>query len=302
MADIQQNVPEQATPQPKVTQQNKPRVKMIHIVGVVVVIIIIAAAYIFSVSGSGHPQTGVNTTNATAQQVALYSDLAKALNITSISVVYSTGANFTEVVPHGNTTVRVTGTESIDSYQLGNYSKALFLNNIVYTNTTNNATVVRNISDVYYYATPNNTITCLNQSSYVYGTTNGVSLECVHGTGGLSYLMFFPFTIRNVTALAYLGQDSISYQGLQSTNGRACDAFVVSNATSATQSNYSRVLMCLDSQYGIPLYFNETNIVDGSLQQGAFLMATSVSAGPSASQMAIPSEYLIKAANSTAFG
>jgi hypothetical protein len=86
--------------------------------------------------------------------------------------------------------------------------------------------------------------------------------------------------------------NTVTYSGSKSIAGRNCDDFIISNATGANlQSNYSVFNLCIDTQYGVPLYFNETDVTNGVPGSFAFT-ATSVSTDVPSSEFVIPQQYI----------
>jgi hypothetical protein len=109
----------------------------------------------------------------------------------------------------------------------------------------------------------------------------------------MSFIEATPYTAVNVSSLSYLVFNStVSYTGTKTIAGRGCDNFIISNATASNlQSNYSIFNICLDNQYGIPLYLNQT-VVSGGIPSSFAVTATAVSANASSSEFVIPQQYL----------
>jgi hypothetical protein len=195
-----------------------------------------------------------NLSNSTLNRtgLTLLQDLKKSLNVTSLHVTYLTGNN-----------------QTIDSYHLAGYNKTVY-----HTNTYT----------IYYYET-NMTLACLNQS--------GSSVKCSKGTGGYNYLVKFPYTAKNISMFGILMvEGNLTSTGTQIIAGRKCDNFEFSNLTRGNLlSNYSVINLCLDSQYGIPLYVNETGVIGGALNSAVRLTATYFSTNVSKSDFAIPASY-----------
>jgi hypothetical protein len=102
-----------------------------------------------------------------------------------------------------------------------------------------------------------------------------------------------PFTAANVSSLSYLVFNAtVEFEGPKSIAGRSCDDFVISNETASNeQSDYIVFNLCIDSQYGVPLYFNETEVYQG-VPYAAAATATSVSTDVTGSDFTIPQQYL----------
>ncbi len=148
------------------------------------------------------------------------------------------------------------------------------------------------MSGTYYYNT-NTTLTCFNDTTYSAGLVTNSSLQCGSGDQGMSFMEATPYTAVNVSSLSYLVFNStVSDAGAKTIGGRGCEDFIISNATTANlQSNYSVFNICLDNQYGIPLYLNQT-VVSGGIPSSFAVMATAVSANASSSEFVIPQQYL----------
>jgi len=243
------------------------------------VIIAVAAAVMalayYSITGSGGQglssrQIFSDMSNSTLNQTqALFvNDLERSENLSSLMVSYTTGNG------------------TIDSYKMGDYNKTVISSTVEFGN-------LRNVNSTYYYDT-NTTVTCFNDTAYSGAQMTNSSLQCFSGDQGLSYLEETPFTAANVSALSYhlVFNNTVTYEGTKSMAGRDCDYFVISNATGANlRSNYSVFDLCIDPQYGIPLYLNETYVSAGVPSSIAFI-ATAVSANVSGSEFVIPQQYL----------
>ena len=175
---------------------------------------------------------------------------------------------------------------------MGNYNKTVIQYHNSYANTQNGDVIAKNISSIYYYNT-NTTITCFNDTTYSSGLVTNSSLQCGSGDQGLSDIEETPFTAVNVSSLSYLVfNNTVTYDGAETIAGRSCDDFIISNATASNlQFNYSVFNLCIDTQYGVPLYFNETDVIGGVPSSFVFT-ATAVSTNVPSSEFVIPQQYL----------
>jgi hypothetical protein len=130
-------------------------------------------------------------------------------------------------------------------------------------------------------------------TTYSAGLETNSSLSCAHGDQGLSYIEQTPFTADNVSSLSLLVfNNTLTYKGAKTIDGRNCDDFIISNVSASNiQSNYSVYNICIDTQYGIPLYFNQTDVVGGSPSSYVFT-ATAVATNATASEFVIPQQYM----------
>lgn len=275
--------------------------KVVYLVVAAVVVIALVAFYSVYISGGksgkqkGNSSLSNVTSTSSAQNISkqlFYSDLAKALNVTDLGVVYA--ANTTkQVVPSVQKGIVVTSNQTISSYMMGrNYDKALFFSQVIYTGSKNNTVLGINTTRLYYYETPNNTVTCLNQSGYFGNAVINTSIRCLQGNGGILDLVSFPFTITNLTSFGYIGLSNITAQGTKVIDGRTCNSFVSSSAGKNLLANYSTAEFCLDTQYGIPIYYNETDVIDGAEYQGLYIVIKSMTTNLSQSDFTIPQTYL----------
>lgn len=280
------------------------RTNILLYLGIAVVVVIIIAIAYFALSsfvgGSSGPSGSQILTNATNSslnqtQQRFVGDLAKSLNVSDLYVSYHL-SNATSYVPYSsNITLAISNNQTIVSYKLGNENKTVINDVLEYSNQQSGQQISKNVTNVYYYNT-NTTIMCFNQTTYSAGLETNSSLSCAHGDQGLSYIEQTPFTAVNVSSLAYLiYNNSLAYQGTKTIDGRSCDDFLISNATASNiQSNYSVYNICVDTQYGIPLYFNQTDVVSGSPSSFVFT-ATAVSTNVTSSELVIPQQYITAA-------
>jgi hypothetical protein len=274
------------------------------IIGIILVLIVVLGYFAFlAPSAPSNPNQNIlsNLTNKslTSAQHLYYEDLAKAADISALSISYSTGGNVSQpITGPNNTKLIVTANQKINSETMGNNSTSTLYAAVTYHNAANNALLISNDSNIYFYDTPQNTVTCLNQTTYEAGTSSA-NLTCTYGDGGLYYLDSFPFVITNVTALGYLGPADVTYLGTKTIIGRTCDNFMISNQTGGLISNYTTVSTCLDTQYGIPLYFNETDFSGGLPSQGMLLVVQNISTNVSGQAFVIPPAYISNANNAS---
>jgi hypothetical protein len=268
-----------------------------YAVVIVVAGVLIALAY-YALSGSGGGLTSrqifsnVSSANLNQTQARFVNDLMRSENVSDLYVSYYF-SNATEyVTPSSNLTIAITSNRTIDSYKLGNYNVTSIASVVAYTNTKSKVVIEKNVSEIYYYDT-NTTLTCFNDTSYSSTLIANASLQCAFGDQGLSYLEESPFTAVNVSSLSYLVfNNTVTYGGTRRIAGRGCDDFVISNETASNlRSNYTIFNFCIDSQYGIPLYINDTTVVNGIPSSFAFA-ATAVSVNVTGSELAIPRQYL----------
>ncbi len=266
-------------------------------IAAVVCVVLVLMYYAFTGGGSKSLSSkqifsDVSSYNLNRTQALFVSDLEKSENVSSIYVSYYS-SNATEFIPQsGNLTIEITNNQTIDSYKMGNYNRTVITGIVAYTNSKNGVLLAKNVSSVYYYHT-NATVTCFNDTTYSSPIGTNSSLQCGSGDQGLSYLEQTPFTAANVSSLSYLViNTTVTYSGTKSIAGRSCDDFIISNATASNlQSNYTVYTMCIDTQYGMPLYFNATEVAGGVPNSFAFT-ATAVSTSVPAAEFVIPPQYL----------
>ncbi len=287
-----------ATSKPKVNALTKKRTIM-YIASAVAIVVIGVLAY-YALSGFGNSKVikgsqvfkGLSNSSLNATQTEFLTELKKSQGISSMHITYYSQNKGASEQQADNSTVEEDINQTVDSYVLGDSGKSVLTSIVTYSNTITKNTILENRSTVYYYNTPSNTITCLNQSTNSSGVINS-SISCYPGNGGLTYLNGFPFSVTNVTSLALIVyQGSTSYQGMKTIDGRFCDSYFFRNGSSTNlSSNYSTLSLCIDQQYGLPLYFNETQVIRGALNSLAFT-AIKVSTNVSNAEFVIPAAYL----------
>ncbi len=287
---------------PTTNATNRRLLKYVAIAVIVGVVLVLGYYTITGVSShslnSKQIFSNVSSYDLNQTQSLFVNDLEKSENVSSLQVAYYS-SNTTEQVPEsGNVTIAITYNQTIDSYKSDTYNKTVITDTVAYTNSETGARIIKNVSSVYYYDT-NTTVTCLNDTSYSALSVTNSSLQCGFGDQGWSYLEETPFTAANVSALSYLVfNNTITYKGVKSIAGRSCDGFIFSNATAANlQSNYTIYNLCIDTRYGIPLYFNATEVAGGVPNSFVFT-ATAVTTSVSASEFVIPPQYLSAIPNS----
>jgi hypothetical protein len=270
--------------------------KYITIIAVAVVAIIIAYNALFGSGGKSLSSkqifSNVSSSKLNQTQSLFVNDLERSENVSSLQVSYYSSNSTQYITQSSNLTIAITSNQTIDSYKLGDYNKTVITGTVAYTNAKNGTVIAKNMSSVYYYNT-NTTVTCFNDTTYSSASVTNSSLQCASGDQGLSYLEETPFTAANVSALSYLVfNNTVTYSGTRSIAGRECDYFIISNETASNlQSNYTVYDLCIDTQYGIPLYVNATDVVGGVPSSFGFT-ATAVSANVSGSEFVIPQQYL----------
>lgn len=272
----------------------------VAIIAVLVIIIVIAYYALSGIKGltsgsslsSNQILSNVSNSSLNQTQSMFINDLKKSEGISDLYVSYYSSNATEHITESTNLTVAISSNQTIDSYKMGNYNKTVNTGIQAYTNTKNGEVISENVSTLYYYNT-NTTLTCFNDTIYSAGLVTNSSLYCGSGDQGLSYLEETPSTAANVSALSYLVfNTTVTYSGTKTIAGRSCDNFIISNATGANlESNYSVFNLCLDTQYGVPLLFNETDVVNGVPNSFAFT-ATAFSTNVSSSEFVIPPAYL----------
>jgi hypothetical protein len=274
-------------------------VLLLAAIAVILVIIIVFVYYGYTSLTQGKQQTGTqilnNISNSSLNQTdtLFINDIKKSEGVSTLHVTYySSNKTIYAPSPTGNYTLAVSNNQTVSSYKMGNYNRTDI--NIVqgYTDTKTGIVLLQNVSGLEYYNT-NATIICFNETTYSSGILTNSSLQCQKGDDGQSYVEEYPFTADNISSLSVLVlEGSIRYAGQQTIIGRSCDEFDYSNATSPNPlSNYTEMDMCLDTQYGIPLYLN-TTFVSGGIPNSTAYTATSFTTNVSASELAIPQAYL----------
>lgn len=286
----------QSSTQP--TTDTKKRNPLIYVAILVIVVIVAFIAYSLLSNSSGNSLSSkqilnnISNSSLNQTQTLFVNDLKRSENVSSLHVEYYS-SNATQYVKQSNNlTIAINSNMTIDSYKLGNYNKSVLSEIVSYTNSKNGDVIAENVSDLYYYNT-NTTVICFNDTSYSSGLVSNSSLQCYSGDQGQSYIEQAPFTAVNVSSLSYLAfNNSVTYGGTKTIAGRNCDSFIISNGTAANlQSNYSVFDLCIDTQYGILLYFNQTYVVNGVPSSQSF-SATSVSTNVPSSEFVIPQSYL----------
>lgn len=85
----------------------------------------------------------------------------------------------------------------------------------------------------------------------------------------------------------------MTYLGNESVAGRNCSSFFVSSRNySSASANYSTASICLDKELGIPLYYNQTDIVMGAENFSVRIIAQNISAESNPGDFVIPQSYL----------
>lgn len=269
---------------------------------IVIVVIIIGIAYYAITklsSGSSTPTSATlnSISNSSLNQTAalFLTDLKNSQYVSALHVTYfESNATIYSTPPGANYSIAITSNQTVQSYKLNDYNRTDVINLFAYTNTKDGDVLSENVSDIEYYNS-NTTIICFNQTTYELGAKTNSSLQCESGDGGESFIEQFPFTADNITAFAFVIDNatySLKYVGTETYIGRSCDDFIISNETTSNLlTNYSAFSMCLDHQYGVPLYFNATEVV-GGIPNSTVYTATALSTNVTASDFVIPQAYL----------
>jgi hypothetical protein len=288
-------------PGQKPRQARKRTNPIFYIIIVILAVALAGIAYYVLVGSSGSvaPFNFSNTTGLNATQKMYIDDLKSAQQSGGIEVTYARGPAISQrITESANLTVEENVSQEITSYALGSDSRSIYAVNATFTNVANGKVLNWSASTVYYYNTTSATVTC--QSNTTTSMPVNSSPYCFTGAGGASFLQSFPFTLKNLSYMGYLSEDngvllgnvSVSYGGTKTYAGNRCDSFVISNATADLLSNYSVYDICIDGALGLPLYFNQTDIVDGAVNDTYYLQAVSVSTNVSSSDFVIPSAYI----------
>lgn len=265
--------------------------KYLLIIGIAAVMLVVYYT-LLGVGGQSPSSKQVSSNNSISglnQVHSLFlSDLEKSENISSLQISYYFNPPTTFINSPTYSTLEATGNLTIDSYELGNYQKTVITNITTYRDLTNGAVIMKDVNNIYHYNT-NITLTCVNDTIYSSTAIINSSLQCSYGDQNLSYIELTPFTAVNVSPLINLEPNqTVAYSSTMSVLGRKCDNFIISNANSSgRQLNYSVFYICIDTQYGIPLYFNLTTTLDSFAYT-----ATSLSTYVSSSAFIIPQQYL----------
>ena len=271
---------------------------MLYVTIIIAVVAVVAIAYYLLSGSSGQSLTNkqvfnnVSSTSLNRTQSLFVNDLKKSENVSDLEVSYYYSNATRYIKESSNLTIAVSSNQTINSYKMGSYNKSVIASVIAYTNSNTGEVIEKNVSDIYYYNT-NTTVTCFNDTAYTAGLVTNSSLQCGSGDQGLTGIEEAPFVAANVSSLSYLVfNNTVTYGGTKTIAGRTCDDFIISNATAANlQSNYSVFNMCVDTQYGILLYTNQT-FVTGGIPSTFTFVATSVSTNVPSSEFVIPQQYL----------
>ncbi len=290
-----------ATPSTVPRQPKRGTNPIIYLLVIILVAALIAIAYYAFVSPNNHANGAFNFSNTTglnATESMYMSDLANATLSGAVAVTYVSGPSSPQtIVESPNLTVKETTTQVITSYALGSDIKSVYLGNITYMDAASGKVLDWNTSTLYYYNTTSGTVTC--QLSTTMGMPVNSSPYCMGGVGA-AFLTSFPFTLKNLSYMGYLAVDnaillgnvSVSYDGVRSYAGRRCDNFIVSNETSSLLSSYNTFDVCIESGLGLPLYFNETDILNGVVNDTSYLQAVNVSTNVSGAEFTIPASFI----------
>jgi len=295
-----------ASPQNPQQQNHGSRTWIYIAIGIIAIVLIVIAYLALTAPGnqslsSSQILDNVSSSNLNQTQALFVNDLKNSENVGTLYIQYYSRNATRYITESSNLTVAISSNQTIDSYKLNNYNKTIYRNEIAYTNSANGEVMAENLSYLYYYSPDNITnssmagkqVTCINETAYSAGLVTNSSLQCGYGDQGNSYLEETPFTAVNVSSLSYLVfNNTVTYSGIRTIAGRSCDNFIITNATASNiQSNYSVFDFCVDRQYGVPLYYNQTYVTGGVPSSFSFT-ATLVSTNVTGADFAIPQSYL----------
>ena len=262
---------------------------------IAIAVVAVAGVLVYISLASNHAPAGSGIQSAQAnpnkQGPLFLSDIHKISTLNKgIEVSYITSNASTYLAKVAGNTMIVSTNQTITSFVLGKDAASFLRSSITYSNYSTKQTTYRNVTVLSYYNTTNATILCYNQTIYLYGSTNSV-LNCYKGTG-VAYFESFPFTLSNLGSIAPLANVSnVTYEGVSTIDGISCNGFAMEELSSMNPANYSTYVVCLDAQYGIPVYLN-TTVVRGRNVSSTAIEAVDFSTNVSSSDFVIPSNYL----------
>ncbi len=274
-------------------------------IGVVILLIAILVLAYLVINASTNPGANlrkqqtfniVNLSNSTVNRtkLILLSDLKKSLNLSSFSISYVSDNASRVVQGQGSFTLNIASVRTINSYHANNYSVTIYKNTTTYTDANTGELLSKNVSGIYYYSKANMQIECANHTTINTAGAENTTLDCGHGIQNNYYLLQFPYYAKNISKLGILViEGNITYTGTKAIANRSCDNFVFSNITNANLLlNYSVVDLCLDSEYGIPLYIRGTNIIQRVPNKTIIWTMSQFATNASASDFIVPEQYL----------
>lgn len=257
---------------------------------VIAVLILLAYLPVITVPRSDIAKSNKTSTTISSQTSLFVEELGKLSAQRRLAASYLT--NDTQYVARsGNAIVLVTTNQTITSYANGSNSSSVLNSYIEYSNLTTNAIIFKNLTTIYYYNTSTAAITCINETTYSLGENHSV-FQCIRGAG-LVFLNRFPFTLLNLSSMIPVTSTSrIQYAGRVTTRLGECDGFVVNTEAHTSSPINSTFTLCLDTIYGIPLYFNMSTVAHHVTQRSATLVAFNLSTNVSNSHFVIPQAWL----------
>lgn len=274
--------------------------RMLIYLGIIILVAIIAVVYLLSPTKNASFLSIYNLSNPnlTQNQRLFLEDLQNVSNADSLSISYSAGRTI-QLIPYSNNVIVVSASsDNFISYRLGSEIKSIFNSNFTQIDQSSNTLITKNDTSLYFYSTSNGTMACAIDDKYMNSTSN-FSIRCQRGDAGLSFLEQFPSVPTNSSSIIfYLTIGNTSYVGQKSFIGRSCDDFHITNETTSP-ANYTTAEICIDKQYGVPLYLNMSDVAGGSVTSGSTLVATSITTNVSASEFVIPAKFLNNVSSGT---
>ena len=210
------------------------------------------------------------------------SELNISGSLSDIGVEYAFGNMSTEL-NSGAQQIHVLQSETIYSYRLGGYSKSVMDTSLSYMQGQNTLDNYSNITS--YFNTPALKLRCVNQSVYRTSGASNATVSCVNGSTS-EQAGSFPLSINAAVGLAAIANGySGSYLGKRNISGRMCDDYLFSNTTYAVTTTYN---ICLDRNYGIPVYMNETVFKDGVYSHSTYMVLKRIYTSLNSSYFKIP--------------
>ncbi len=210
------------------------------------------------------------------------SELNMSSSLSDIGVEYVFG-NTSAELKSGTQRIQVLQSETIYSYRFGGYSKAVMDTSLSYAQGQNTLVSYSNITS--YFNTPMLELTCVNQSVYHTAGASNATISCINGTSS-EQADSFPISINAVAGLEAITKTySGSYLGTKNISGRTCDDYLFSNTTQAVTTTYN---ICLDTDYGMPLYMNETVAKNGTYSYSTYMIMKRIYSNLNSSYFKIP--------------
>ena len=210
------------------------------------------------------------------------SELNISGSLSDIGVEYAFG-NTSAKMGSGTQQVDVLQSETIYSYLFDGYSKEVMDVSLSYMQGHNTLDNYSNVTS--YFVTPALKLSCINQSVYRTAGTSNTTVSCVNGSSP-EQAGSFPLSIKAAVNLASIATTYPgSYLGTKNISGRICNDYLFSNTTQAVTTTYN---ICLDSDYGIPDYMNETVFKDGVYSHSTYMVLKRIYTSLNSSYFKIP--------------